>query len=102
MLRPPPRSTLFPYTTLFRSRAGPGGVAGGAVERGHSGGAGVLERDRAEEHRSELQSPRELVCRRVREKKERERGHGGVRERELPVGAGREHGRGAAGERGQS
>src|SRR2546426_6267970 len=74
MIRRPPRSTLFPYTTLFRSvlvdrdrvelrrRAdelqGPG--HGAAVRHGH---------DRSEEHTSELQSPCNLVCRLLLEKK---------------------------------
>src|ERR1039458_10504630 len=60
MIRRPPRSTLFPYTTLFRSqrsrhprRQGYGG-AGPSVAR---------LRDRSEEHTSELQSLRHLVCR---------------------------------------
>src|SRR5207248_4994910 len=95
---PPPRSTLFPYTTLFRSRphggspaadrgglpagrgvrrdvrawrrralalpaaAGPHGAAGGR-------GAGRAPGDRSEEHTSELQSPYDLVCRLLLEKK---------------------------------
>src|SRR5438093_9798939 len=79
----PPRSTLFPYTTLFRSKAlsvpQPGvhnlenaaaaallavemGVAPGAVER-------ALSRFRSEEHTSELQSLTNLVCRLLLEKK---------------------------------
>src|SRR6267378_6590410 len=64
MIRRPPRSTLFPYTTLFRSRPpspprpsqGPGRRAG---------------RARSEEHTSELQSRRDLVCRLLLEKKKR-------------------------------
>src|SRR5438876_7193623 len=69
MLRRPPRSTLFPYTTLFRSLA-PGwwriDVAG--VRPGTS----LLlraENQRSEEHTSELQSPVHLVCRLLLEKK---------------------------------
>src|SRR5260221_10852514 len=62
MIRRPPRSTLFPYTTLFRSpehpHAGPG--------RGHPAGA---QRHRSEEHTSELQSHSDLVCRLLLEKK---------------------------------
>src|SRR5438094_2296804 len=68
MIRRPPRSTLFPYTTLFRStrrnlelveplRADP---------PGHPGAAG-----RSEEHTSELQSPYDLVCRLLLEKKKK-------------------------------
>src|SRR5256885_12843641 len=68
MIRRPPRSTLFPYTTLFRSSA----CAPGTRHRGicpcrpSSGPAG-----RSEEHTSELQSPCNLVCRLLLEKKNR-------------------------------
>src|SRR5690349_23226295 len=100
MLRPPPRSTLFPYTTLFRS-----GLAGGGEDRDQRardllpaargrGGLGehhrALDRrplpralahlrlpprrgdPRSEEHTSELQSRRDLVCRLLLEKKNKE------------------------------
>src|SRR5262245_64737855 len=65
MTRRPPRSTLFPYTTLFRS--GPGARSGGGpglcgLPPGHG---------RSEEHTSELQSLRHLVCRLLLEKKNR-------------------------------
>src|SRR2546422_7727191 len=77
MIRRPPRSTLFPYTTLFRSRRG---------RLGRSGGAEVAQRlgrvldpflrvrplgrmGRSEEHTSELQSRLHLVCRLLLEKK---------------------------------
>src|SRR5690349_22477640 len=68
MIRRPPRSTLFPYTTLFRS---PGPVVGRReLDQGGTGhrpcGGGV---DRSEEHTSELQSRRDLVCRLLLEKK---------------------------------
>src|SRR2546429_4336032 len=69
MIRRPPRSTLFPYTTLFRSRLffrrqqGPG-----AVEVG-KGAAPVYVGHRSEEHTSELQSRLHLVCRLLLEKK---------------------------------
>src|SRR5256885_9726389 len=78
MIRRPPRSTLFPYTTLFRSRparrrgparpdaGGAGGGGGGPAARG--GGAGGA---RSEEHTSELQSPCNLVCRLLLEKKKK-------------------------------
>src|SRR4051794_41194768 len=74
MIRPPPRSTLFPYTTLFRSR-GRGGEP--VRRRGPSrlraprcrAGAGAA---RSEEHTSELQSPVHLVCRLLLEKKKKE------------------------------
>src|SRR2546426_7506152 len=65
MIRRPPRSTLFPYTTLFRSRC-----VGG--HEGHHPGAGfsILAQDvRSEEHTSELQSPCNIVCRLLLEKK---------------------------------
>src|SRR6185437_16699037 len=65
MIRRPPRSTLFPYTTLFRSRAGR--RPGARVRRGRVGGAGHDER--SEEHTSELQSLAYLVCRLLLEKK---------------------------------
>src|SRR3989454_11231894 len=86
MIRRPPRSTLFPYTTLFRSRfrARDGAVAvlgnhdhwvdpdlvGSVVER--SGATLLLNRHRrSEEHTSELQSPCNLVCRLLLEKKKK-------------------------------
>src|SRR3989449_3379226 len=98
MIRRPPRSTLFPYTTLFRSRdrprpAGGGGrseSAGGggpALPRGASArsrdvaasppgsggdaGASVRRDGRSEEHTSELQSRLHLVCRLLLEKKKK-------------------------------
>src|SRR5258708_8038539 len=81
MIRRPPRSTLFPYTTLFRSgrAATPGGQLGrhpSAAPRAHA--LQRLERlleperrlvGRSEEHTSELQSPDHLVCRLLLEKK---------------------------------
>src|SRR2546426_7283729 len=80
MIRRPPRSTLFPYTTLFRSRRGRGGATrragGGARARGswrcavRSRAAGRRE-GRSEEHTSELQSPCNLVCRLLLEKKKK-------------------------------
>src|SRR5258708_25760736 len=82
MIRRPPRSTLFPYTTLFRSHRREALVpVGHAVDdpvrlggRGHVAPRpllGQLERvaDRSEEHTSELQSPDHLVCRLLLEKK---------------------------------
>src|SRR2546427_8733731 len=79
MIRRPPRSTLFPYTTLFRSlHAHPGRVGDvrPAVQHprdgrhGHAGLAGA-ERPRSEEHTSELQSQSNLVCRLLLEKKKK-------------------------------
>src|SRR2546426_7841897 len=94
MIRRPPRSTLFPYTTLFRSRAGGsaghervasnegrGRRDGGGAARGRrcpcrdaavaqlDASAGARSGDRSEEHTSELQSPCNLVCRLLLEKK---------------------------------
>src|SRR5258705_3412912 len=88
MIRRPPRSTLFPYTTLFRSlvatahldrsQIGPLGHAARRVQRREHGaeradliGPGLrhLTDDRSEEHTSELQSLRHLVCRLLLEKK---------------------------------
>src|SRR5256885_16172489 len=76
MIRRPPRSTLFPYTTLFRSvswQAGrrPGAGQGQACRNASVGVA--VRRYRSEEHTSELQSPCNLVCRLLLEKKKNER-----------------------------
>src|SRR3712207_7284487 len=97
MIRRPPRSTLFPYTTLFRSRDGPplrrcdpGGRARSAaarepVDRTATGAATHRGREpplpraarargfRSEEHTSELQSRQYLVCRLLLEKKKHNR-----------------------------
>src|SRR5689334_23616764 len=72
MIRRPPRSTLFPYTTLFRSGAAPARAraAGRSSRRQGSrkgGGRGLY--GRSEEHTSELQSQFHLVCRLLLEKK---------------------------------
>src|SRR3712207_6870971 len=87
MIRRPPRSTLFPYTTLFRSTplsylhhvVGAGSplptstlvppVPGGPVTRRHWRGPRGAEPGRSEEHTSELQSRQYLVCRLLLEKK---------------------------------
>src|SRR5260370_15781829 len=66
MIRRPPRSTLFPYTTLFRS------ADGGLGERHQLAGAAevaAFRHGRSEEHTSELQSHLNLVCRLLLEKK---------------------------------
>src|SRR5260221_10967419 len=75
MIRRPPRSTLFPYTMLFRSRPRPG-ERDDAVTRlvsiiGHknAGKTTLVETSRSEEHTSELQSHSDLVCRLLLEKK---------------------------------
>src|SRR3712207_8452450 len=64
MIRRPPRSTLFPYTTLFRSSRG-----GGLENQRDRGGRRSCSRPRSEEHTSELQSRQYLVCRLLLEKK---------------------------------
>src|SRR5256885_9783334 len=87
MIRRPPRSTLFPYTTLFRSGRGRSAGAGRGPGRapcahcvcpkGPGGRRGLVGRGRggqppaarSEEHTSELQSPCNLVCRLLLEKK---------------------------------
>src|SRR2546430_12130573 len=74
MIRRPPRSTLFPYTTLFRSPdAGGGAVRGGGARPGarRAKGARVSLHPRSEEHTSELQSQSNLVCRLLLEKKKK-------------------------------
>src|SRR2546422_7454788 len=79
MIRRPPRSTLFPYTTLFRSHRvaerpeGARTVRQDLGDHGLDGGAGVgrLARERSEEHTSELQSRLHLVCRLLLEKKKK-------------------------------
>src|SRR5258708_21813758 len=69
MIRRPPRSTLFPYTTLFRSQSRMRLFAC-ALSVDHSGPG--LSAMRSEEHTSELQSPDHLVCRLLLEKKKKE------------------------------
>src|SRR2546423_2271664 len=84
MIRRPPRSTLFPYTTLFRSPLSGCEVAGQHIDLGRDGVAPVADAggggaavvaarvggvDRSEEHTSELQSLAYLVCRLLLEKK---------------------------------
>src|SRR5256885_13142351 len=74
MIRRPPRSTLFPYTTLFRSIAQIDRVAASETRVCILGATGtgkelVAPRMRSEEHTSELQSPCNLVCRLLLEKK---------------------------------
>src|SRR2546428_1395322 len=83
MIRRPPRSTLFPYTTLFRSGRGAarecavGPCARGKSVAGHARFSdGVAARgQRSEEHTSELQSRSDLVCRLLLEKKKRKDHH---------------------------
>src|SRR2546422_3182131 len=86
MIRRPPRSTLFPYTTLFRSDEGLSGFGPGTESFAHLGGvcpraqheaSGHRRRQcpnllkRSEEHTSELQSRLHLVCRLLLEKKKK-------------------------------
>src|SRR5688572_32456271 len=97
MIRRPPRSTLFPYTTLFRSEADPGSLRSGFLNQTHylaekggfpfwshqpnrrvgriaSSANGLLSRvERSEEHTSELQSQSNLVCRLLLEKKKKKK-----------------------------
>src|SRR2546429_3416087 len=67
MIRRPPRSTLFPYTTLFRSAVEP--LAGGGAVVQHDVAETMAAFGRSEEHTSELQSRLHLVCRLLLEKK---------------------------------
>src|SRR3712207_8847541 len=99
MIRRPPRSTLFPYTTLFRSGLGAGHrrlavherlllqgrdpvqrlhpldheLGAGRLRLAELGGSGAVQRRRSEEHTSELQSRQYLVCRLLLEKKKKKR-----------------------------
>src|SRR5688572_31839045 len=94
MIRRPPRSTLFPYTTLFRSKVGTPLYSAVRLDNGHTligagGGSRVVEVDkdgkevwsvnkndlagRSEEHTSELQSQSNLVCRLLLEKKKKKK-----------------------------
>src|SRR5688572_32065867 len=86
MIRRPPRSTLFPYTTLFRSPGIVGRRAGGelvGVALADQDGAGLFQPSdrvgvrgghvRSEEHTSELQSQSNLVCRLLLEKKKKKK-----------------------------
>src|SRR2546430_10590458 len=77
MIRRPPRSTLFPYTTLFRSADGTPSVSFGVAEltSDFSGVGNIVVENRgtarSEEHTSELQSQSNLVCRLLLEKKKK-------------------------------
>src|SRR5260370_11887189 len=86
MIRRPPRSTLFPYTTLFRSSVSRSSSVNtnGAFGRPRSAMMSVTPETRSEEHTSELQSHLNLVCRLLLEKKNKlwpldfDRRHSGV------------------------
>src|SRR5260221_8814396 len=97
MIRRPPRSTLFPYTTLFRSVLKPAeltplsalrlaelaleaGIPEGVINVLVGKGRIVGEPERSEEHTSELQSHSDLVCRLLLEKKKKHIGNDGVGE----------------------
>src|SRR2546425_7441261 len=71
MIRRPPRSTLFPYTTLFRSQMDGRGSADGGNEPSGGRGGEFVWNARSEEHTSELQSLAYLVCRLLLEKKKK-------------------------------
>src|SRR5207249_11773003 len=75
MIRPPPRSTLFPYTTLFRSSRKPKRSKRSSKRRARPSNSsslgGLTRRARSEEHTSELQSRFDLVCRLLLEKKKK-------------------------------
>src|SRR5688572_31485237 len=74
MIRRPPRSTLFPYTTLFRSGAARRAARPRARRRDdRRGGRRRGHRVRSEEHTSELQSQSNLVCRLLLEKKKKKK-----------------------------
>src|SRR5258708_23021723 len=94
MIRRPPRSTLFPYTTLFRSLVNnlrSSISSSTSMTTSRSSGRGFIdnkltsglqkrrERMRSEEHTSELQSPDHLVCRLLLEKKKNNRAHDAVK-----------------------
>src|SRR5437762_11242074 len=87
MIRRPPRSTLFPYTTLFRSVLKPTRPLGGDWPRdlalalkGATGATWQVSHpsERSEEHTSELQSPMYLVCRLLLEKKKHRKKDGQI------------------------
>src|SRR5438874_7297710 len=89
MIRPPPRSTLFPYTTLFRSTCQGGACTAGTPLNCNDGNPCTTDScdpvaacqhpavangtSRSEEHTSELQSRRDLVCRLLLEKKKKKK-----------------------------
>src|SRR5258708_29398348 len=78
MIRRPPRSTLFPYTTLFRSVEGLMASEEGQrlqLQAARLTLASNVAGGRSEEHTSELQSPDHLVCRLLLEKKKKQQGH---------------------------
>src|SRR2546421_6121904 len=99
MIRRPPRSTLFPYTTLFRSlrhsgsqseeyagrKSGLSGLRRAKIIGRDIAGSVLVRETRSEEHTSELQSRSDLVCRLLLEKKKKRRGIPYVRTQYQPV-----------------
>src|SRR2546426_5842095 len=98
MIRRPPRSTLFPYTTLFRSEDADPRRVGAAEKRDRADLLDLVARDRAtpaedarlaversEEHTSELQSPCNLVCRLLLEKKKTHNTNSNITDRAWPL-----------------
>src|SRR2546429_5287724 len=75
MIRRPPRSTLFPYTTLFRSASATAPRACTLMRCGTPAASNSWRSPRSEEHTSELQSRLHLVCRLLLEKKKNKRPH---------------------------
>src|SRR5690349_22147894 len=73
MIRRPPRSTLFPYTTLFRSSSPAPRISRSCVASVKPAPRSSSEASRSEEHTSELQSRRDLVCRLLLEKKKKKK-----------------------------
>src|SRR2546427_7202413 len=73
MIRRPPRSTLFPYTTLFRSQGPPNQSQPRAINTLSQKARCGLRWARSEEHTSELQSQSNLVCRLLLEKKKKKK-----------------------------
>src|SRR5438034_2552442 len=92
MIRRPPRSTLFPYTTLFRSGRGRAGAPQRQQRRdAHARGHEAYRHPRSEEHTSELQSHSDLVCRLLLEKKKKKRTDNEARRRIKAALRSREH-----------
>src|SRR2546426_7741186 len=96
MIRRPPRSTLFPYTTLFRSVLARYErhccLGDGALSEHEERRVGARHRPdaRSEEHTSELQSPCNLVCRLLLEKKKKKKGTGHCTPRDVVLAPGSE------------
>src|SRR5437588_6976535 len=87
LLRPPPRSTLFPYTTLFRSRLAPFPrfVDDARKIVRHAWTLISSMKPRSEEHTSELQSHSDIVCRLLLEKKKLVKGFADLNAKDLAV-----------------